>query len=177
MMKNAVLIGFMGTGKTSTGRLLASRLGYSFVDTDRKIEKECHLTIKQLFAEHGETYFREQEAAVVRKVARQHHLVISTGGGTILNPDNMKALRKKGVIVSLTASVEVILERTSRKNTRPLLENQTMEERRAAITKLRAQREDLYKQADLIIDTSELSPLQVVEQIMSFVRKEVKQRA
>lgn len=176
-MKNIVLIGFMGTGKTSTGRLLANRLGYSFVDTDYKIEKDCKQTIKEMFEAHGESYFREKEAAVVQKISRQRQVVVSTGGGTILNPANMQALRKNGIIISLTASVDVILERTGRRNTRPLLEHKDAEARREIITALRAEREVLYKRADLIINTSDLTPLQVVEKIMRFVKKDVKPHA
>lgn len=176
-MRNIVLIGFMGTGKTSTGRLLANRLGYAFVDTDYKIEKDNKMTIKDMFANFGETYFRQKEATVVQKISRQKQLVIATGGGTVLNPANSKVLRANSIVVSLTASVEVILERTGRKNTRPILERCTAGERRELIEKLQLERSSLYKQADLIIDTGDLTPLQVVEKILAFVRKDVKPRA
>lgn len=170
-MKNVVLIGFMGTGKTSTGRLLANKLGYSFVDTDQRIEKEYKMTIKEMFSQHGEAYFREKEAAMVQKLAGQKRMVISTGGGTILNPENRRILRSCGCVISLTAPIEVILERTGRRNTRPLLEQGGEAERKQRVISLLAERKDLYAQSDLTIDTGSMSPLQVVEKIMAFMKK------
>ena len=170
-MNNIYLIGFMGTGKTSTGRLLANRLGYSFVDTDQRIEKEYKMTIKEMFVQHGEAYFREKEAAMVQKLAGQKRIVISTGGGTILDPENRRILRSCGCVISLTAPVEVILERTGRRNTRPLLEQGGEDERRQRVIALLEARKDLYAQSDLMIDTGSLSPLQVVEKITAFIRK------
>lgn len=166
-MKNIVLIGFMGTGKTSTGRLLASRLGRPFIDIDRKIEKECGMTITEIFAMKGEEYFRMKERTVIARVSRYTNAVIATGGGVALQPENMSRLRKNGVIISLTASKEAILERTGRRNTRPLLERPDREE---FVARLLAQREKYYQIADLRIDTTNCSPHQVTEQIISFLR-------
>lgn len=168
-MRNVVLIGFMGTGKTSTGKLLANRLGYFFIDTDNKIEIDNKISINDMFAQYGEKYFRDKETETICKVAEYHNAVISTGGGVVLNEDNMIALRKKGIVITLTASVNVILERTGRrKNTRPLLEE---EDRRQIIVDLLETRQALYQRADLILDTSELSPLQVTDEIIKFIRK------
>lgn len=169
-MRNIVLIGFMGTGKTSTGKLLASRLGYSFIDTDSRIEAINKISISAMFAMHGEKYFREKEVELIRKVSRCHHAVISTGGGVILNPANMVALRKNGIIISLQASVDAILERTSRRNARPLL---AQEDRRETITTLLKQRLERYEQANFVIDTTDLSPMQVTDEIISFIRRDV----
>lgn len=168
-MRNVVLIGFMGTGKTSTGKLLANRLGYFFIDTDNKIEIDNKISINDMFAQYGEKYFRDKEAEAIHKVAECHNAVISTGGGVVLNEDNMVALRRNGIIITLKASVDVILERTGRrKNTRPLLKE---EDRRQIIVDLLETRDSLYQRADLIIDTSELSPLQVTDEIIKFIRK------
>ena len=168
-MRNVVLIGFMGTGKTSTGKLLASRLGYFFIDTDNKIEIDNKISINYMFAQYGEKFFRDKEAETIRKVAEYHSAVISTGGGVVLNEDNMIALRQNGIVITLTASVDVILERTGRrKNTRPLLKE---EDRRQIIVDLLENRHELYQRADLILDTSELSPLQVTDEIIKFIRK------
>lgn len=168
-MRNVVLIGFMGTGKTSTGKLLANRLGYFFIDTDNKIEIDNKISINDMFAQYGEKYFRNKEAETIHKVAEYHNAVISTGGGVVLNEDNMIALRQNGIIITLKASIDVILERTGRrKNTRPLLKE---EDRRQIIVDLLETRDALYQRADLIIDTSELSPLQVTDEIIKFIRK------
>lgn len=167
-MKNIILIGFMGTGKTSTGRLLASRLGYSFIDTDYKIEQLAKLTISEMFVQYGEGYFREREAEMIRRVSRYRQAVISTGGGVVLNQENMKYLRNSGVVIALQASVNTILERTSRRQSRPLLEN---EDRSQAVFGLMESRRALYQKADLCIDTSDLTPRQVVEKIIDWLKK------
>lgn len=168
-MKNIVLIGFMGTGKTSTGKLLANRMGYSFVDTDAKIEQECQMSIKEMFAVYGEAYFREREAKLAERLADGSNAVISTGGGVVLNPENMKFLRRNGVIVCLKAAIDVIVERTGRRSSRPLLEK---EDRLKAVSELLRAREPLYAQADFSLDTSGISPLQATEDILEFIKRE-----
>lgn len=168
-MKNVVLIGFMGTGKTSTGRLLASRLGRPFVDIDRKFELECNMSVAEYFKLHGEMAFRQKEKAIIAKVARYSYSVIATGGGSVLDPDNFNKLKANGIIVSLTASVDTIVERTGRrKGTRPLLD---CENPREIVAVLLEQRVSIYQKADFIIDTSILSPHQVAERIISFLRQ------
>ena len=92
-MKNIVLIGFMGTGKTSTGKLLANKLGYAFIDMDSKIEAEEKMTIKDIVARYGEKYFRKKEAMLVQQIAEKKNVVVSTGGGTVMNPENMIILQ------------------------------------------------------------------------------------
>ncbi|MBP2645402.1 MAG: Shikimate kinase [Firmicutes bacterium] len=166
--KNIVLIGFMGTGKTSVGRLLAARLGRLFVDVDKQIEVMNGMEIKEMFSAYGEEYFRQKEAEAVRKISRRHRTVIATGGGVVLNPQNMRNLAKTGIIISLTASVSTILERTGRRNTRPLLNRPDREE---VVTKLLEEREELYKKADFIIDTDGASPYQVSDRIILLLKK------
>lgn len=167
-MKNVILIGFMGTGKTSTGRLLANRIGYSFIDTDNKIEAVNKMSIPEMFRKYGEKYFRERETEIIKNIAKYHHAVISTGGGVVLNPHNMNLLSQNGVVVSLTASIDSILERTSRRNSRPLLETV---DRRKVIEELLKSRIEFYRKADCVIDTSNISPLQVTDKIIDFMRK------
>lgn len=167
-MKNIVLIGFMGTGKTSAGKLLASRLGYSFIDTDSKIEQTYQMTIPDLFEKYGEAGFRQKEHEMILVVAGCRQAVISTGGGVVLNPVNMAVLKENGIVISLKASVDVILERTGRRHNRPLLEQ---EDRRAAVESLLESRLALYEQADLVIDTSAYSPMQVVERVFDYLKK------
>lgn len=168
-MKNVVLIGFMGTGKSCTGRLLAGRLGRPFIDVDRKIEQESGLAIGEIFAQHGEAYFRAREKDVIARVARYRKAVIATGGGVVLDADNMQRLRAGGVIICLTASVQTILERTGRRNTRPLLARPDREE---IVARLLAERAPLYAQADFILDTSNIPPRMAAEKIIAFLRQE-----
>lgn len=165
-MKNIVLIGFMGVGKSSTGKVLAAKLGASFIDMDLVIEAEEGISIPEIFAKYGEDYFRKKEADLVERVAIRQDTVISTGGGTIKNVQNLKRLQNSGVIVSLTADVDTILERTSHRGDRPVLDNADKGDRRAAIEKLLKEREGMYSQADFTIDTSDKSPMQVVDCII-----------
>ena len=169
-MRNVVLIGFMGTGKTSTGKMLAAKLGAAFIDMDQKIEEEAGMSIPDMFARKGEAYFREQERALVKRLAARRNAVISTGGGTVKNPDNLADFKKSGVIVCLSASVDAVLARTNRRGTRPVLDGADQGDRRKAVEQLMAERRELYKQADYTIDTSELSPLLVVENIVRFLK-------
>jgi shikimate kinase len=171
-MNNVVLIGFMGTGKTSSGKLLASRLGYRFVDLDQAIEAAAGKSIPQIFADEGEAVFRQQEKAMTQKIAAGQHTVISTGGGTVKDPENMMALRRNGAIVCLTADVDAVLERTGHHGSRPVLDKEDHGDRREAVRKLMLERQHLYAQADHTVDTTELSPLQVVEDIVHYLQKE-----
>lgn len=167
-MKNVVLIGFMGTGKSSIGRLLACRLRRPFVDTDKKIEREYGMSIPEIFQQYGEAGFRSREAAVVAKASRYTNAVISTGGGIVLSADNIKRLRTNSVIIALSASSKMILERTSRRNNRPLL---NQHDREQIIIKLLNERAPLYAVGDYTVDTTNYTPHQVVEKIITFLRE------
>ncbi len=167
-MKNIVLIGFMGTGKTSTGRLLAGRLGRPFIDTDRMMEHESGLAVGEMFARHGEAYFRAREKDLIARVSRRRKTVIATGGGAVLDPENMERLRAGGVIICLTASTQTILERTGRRNTRPLLARPDREE---VVARMMAERAPLYAQADFVLDTSNIPPRVAAEKIIAFLRQ------
>src|SRR5262245_38860810 len=108
---NLILVGFMGTGKTSAGQAVAARLGWQFVDTDLMIEARCGRPVAAIFAEEGEAAFRAAEAETVREAAALRHAVIATGGGVLNDPANLAALQASGVLVCLTALPEVILAR------------------------------------------------------------------
>ncbi len=141
---NIILTGFMGTGKTTLGRLLAKRIGYKFIDTDAQIEKQIGQTIADLFQTQGETAFRKLEAKLVKELAQQEGLVIATGGGLVLDPTNVATLSKTGQIICLTASPEEILARVSKQqDVRPLLQEK---DPRAKIIELLQQRETIYQQ-------------------------------
>ena len=167
-MKNIVLLGFMGTGKTSVGRLLAARLRRPFIDIDQKIEMQCGSTISEIFQQHGEAAFREQERAVIAKASRYTNAVIATGGGVVLERENILRLKSNGVLISLTAPADVILARTARRTTRPLLDCQNREQ---TIRNLLAIREPLYQVADYIVDTSSGSIRHVTEKIIALLRQ------
>ncbi len=121
---NIILTGFMGTGKSTLGRLLAVKLGYRFVDTDQLIEAQIGQSIAELFAQQGEAAFRRLEAELVEDLAQKSRLVIATGGGLVLNPDNVTTLARTGLIFCLTALPQEILERIScQQQIRPLLQD------------------------------------------------------
>jgi shikimate kinase / 3-dehydroquinate synthase len=164
-VRNIVLIGFMGTGKSEVGQFLARRLGWAFVDTDRKVEMRERATVAQIFARHGEARFRQAEVKVVEIVAARPHTVIATGGGVVLRPENMKHLRRHGWIVCLTAPVDVLVQRLGNARSRPLLRGNVREN----ITRLLDERRPLYRDADLMIDVSQATPERIVEAIMAFV--------
>ena len=164
MKENLILIGFMGTGKTSLGKLLANRLGRGFIDLDQKIEHDADMTIPQIFELHGEKYFRELEKKAVREVSERKNLVIATGGGTVKDAENVLLLKNSGVIICLTTDPEEIFRRTERRGERPVLDGGG-EERLETIKKLLAEREIFYSQADYTIDTTDWSPLQIMNDI------------
>ena len=167
-MKNVVLIGFMGTGKTSVGRLLAARLGCAFHDLDKKIEECCGMSIPAMFAQHGEPYFRAREKEAVRAAAERTNLVIATGGGTVKDAENVALLRQNGVLVALTADVDTILQRA--RGARPVLDSADAGDRRAAVVRLLEERRHLYESADITVDTSGRAPLEVAEYIIQATR-------
>ena len=168
MKNNVVLIGFMGTGKTSVGRMLAQRLKRTFVDVDKKIEQAEGVSITEIFHARGEVEFRQIEQEMIARVSRYNHSVIATGGGAVLMKENIARLRKNGVIIALTAAPEVIVARTARRGGRPLLE---CADPAQAVKELMLQRAELYRQADCTFDTSIHSPQQVVEDIVIFLRQ------
>jgi len=162
-MKNIVLSGFMGTGKTVIGRKLAGRLGVRLVELDAEIEKAEGMTIKEIFSRFDEPYFRDRETAMVKKFAIQDNVVISTGGGVVLREENMKALREKGVIVCLKATPETILKRTSTSGKRPLL---NVDDPLKKIRDILDYRQPFYEKADIIIETDSLSPTEIADEII-----------
>jgi len=165
MKSNIVLIGFMGTGKSSIGRRLAAKLHKTFIDTDREIENVTGLSIDQLFNRFGETRFRSEEELIVKKVSERRDCIIATGGGVVLNPDNVACLRQNGTVICLTASPQVIHQRVGRRN-RPLLKKDRSPER---IEQMLRERDPFYRCADLTIDTTNFDPDDIIQKIMEFI--------
>ncbi|MCD6574598.1 shikimate kinase, partial [Candidatus Aerophobetes bacterium] len=161
---NIVLVGFMGTGKSSVGKELSRVLGKRYIDVDEIIQKKENCSIPRIFAEKGEDYFRKVEEEVIREVSRIDESVISTGGGAVLKRENMENLKKGGIVICLKANLQTILERTTGDEQRPLLN--THLDRKERIKQLLKKRMPFYNKADIIIDTSSLSVLQTVDRIV-----------
>jgi shikimate kinase len=149
---NIILTGFMGCGKTTVGRRLAKALNYAFIDTDQQIEERCNATVQKIFSTKGEESFREMESDLARELGKREGLVISTGGGMMLNPKNVAALCANGRVFCLVATPEEIFKRISgnKKAKRPLLDTPDPLKR---IIELMQQRKQNYAQF-LQIDTS-----------------------
>ena len=154
-IRNLALIGFMGTGKSAVGRVLAEMLQFHFLDTDHLIEERAGTTVKDLFEQHGEPAFRDLERRLVEELAQATDTVIATGGGLPLNPVNLASLKSHALVVCLWAPPERILERVKTHNHRPLLNHP---DPLSKIKELLASRESCYRQADVLINT-EMRPL------------------
>lgn len=166
-MKNIVLTGFMGTGKTAVGNELSGMLDMELVDIDTEIELSQKKTINDIFKNHGEQHFREIETGVIKKFSEKENIIISTGGGAVLKTGNMDLLRKNSIIFCLNASPETIFERTSRSGDRPLLK---VEDPMAKIKELLNYRMTFYEKAGIMIDTDSKTPLQIAGEIMEIFR-------
>ncbi len=164
MGKNIVLIGFMGTGKSSIGIRLAQKLKMEFVDMDREIESVIGISIAEIFKRYGELRFRSEELLIARKVGMREDTVIATGGGTVLVDENINALRENGILICLDASPIDIFNRVNRKKgTRPLLKkNVSVED----IEGLLQEREEFYACADVRVNTSAKNMDTVINEIL-----------
>ena len=164
---NLVLIGFMGTGKSTVGRECARILGFRFRDSDRLVEQRAGKSVAAIFEEDGEAVFREMESSAIRTLAATNPLVLSTGGGAPMDPANIARLRRKGFVVLLWTDPRAILVRIGNPASRPLLDmGRTNPE--ARITELLAIRETVYRSAaDATIDTTSLTRQQTVERVIA----------
>ena len=147
---NLYLVGFMGTGKSTVGRAVAQKLGFTLVDSDHEIERQQNKTIPEIFASEGEPAFRAMERAFVEGGHPAERTIVSCGGGLVVQPGMLALLKTKGVVVCLHASIETILARTSRHQHRPLLVAENPEER---LRTLYSAREPIYKQSGTVILT------------------------
>ena len=164
MKKNLILCGFMGSGKSTIGKLLSEKLGARFIDTDTYIEQKEGMTISEIFKTHGEDYFRQREYEVCEELSQLKKTVISTGGGTLLREENMRALKKNGVVFLLNISSRTVLTRLKNDTTRPLLQQADKEK---TVKMMLSNRIPLYNRAaDYVIDAEE-SPRKVCLKILS----------
>ena len=162
---NLTITGFMGTGKTTVGGILAERLGRRLVDMDVRIEEDFGKTIAQIFADDGEALFRQAEARLCQTLARESDLVIATGGGTLVSEENRQALESGGPVVCLTAGVDTVLQRVETFEDRPLLPGDR-EEKRRNIERLLLSRRDAYGQIPLRVPTDGISADIVAERVL-----------
>ena len=153
----------MAVGKSAVGRNLAKRLGRRFVDLDRVIEKSAGMKVREIFDQKGEAYFRQLEKQTLARVLSNDGQVIATGGGVVLDDDNLALLRKQTLLIGLSASTDTILKRVGESATRPLL-NRT--DRREQIEELLNSRRARYAQAHVTIDTGDLTLNQVIDKII-----------
>ena len=160
---NLALIGFMGTGKTSVGRLVAELLDFEYLDTDEMIQAATGKTVTEIFKNDGEKNFRALEEKVVAELASRRKTVIATGGGLSTNPKNLASLKSCALIVCLWASPEKIWERVKNQSHRPLLHDTNPQ---AKIRELLATRAPFYKQADVLLNTELRSVREVAQQIV-----------
>lgn len=158
-MSNVFLVGPMGAGKSTIGRLLASEMKLDFRDTDREIEERSGVDIPWIFDKEGEAGFRQRETAILDDLSQFDNLLLATGGGIVLKPENRKILASRGRVVYLKTTVDEQVRRTGRDTKRPLLNNDNP---RAVLEALMQQRDPLYREiADYIIDTDGRSPREV----------------
>ncbi len=160
--KNIILTGFMGSGKSTVGKEIATRLKCDFYDTDKIIEKEQNRTISDIFREEGEDYFRLLEKLVVADICRKSDIVIATGGGTLLFKDNLEMLTQTGIVFCLTANFDILISRMGNRKNRPMV----AEKNRTAILELYESRIDGYNKLPNQIDTSDISPQEVADRII-----------
>ena len=167
-MTSVILVGPMGAGKSTIGRLLAKELRLPFKDSDKEIEARTGADIPWIFDVEGEQGFREREQAVIAELCDQGDMVLATGGGVVMRPENRAALRSGGCVVYLHASVEQQIHRTAKDRNRPLLRTADPAK---VLADLLALRDPLYREvADVIVETDERPPRMVVQQIIERIQ-------
>ncbi len=164
--RSIVLVGMMGAGKTSIGRRLAARLNVSFVDADAEIELAADMSIPDIFAVHGEPYFRAGEARVIARLLEHGPQVLATGGGAFMNAQTRATLREKAVTVWLKADLDVLARRVRRRNDRPLLKT---EDPAATLANLLLVREPVYAEADVTVVSRDVTHDVIVDEIIAAV--------
>lgn len=158
-----VLVGLMGAGKTSVGRRLAEKLGIPFVDADHEIEAAAGKPIKEIFADHGEAYFREGERRVIQRLIGNGAQVLATGGGAYMNEDTRERIQRHGISVWLRASLPILMKRVAKRQDRPLLQADDPE---TVMRGLIEKRYPVYSQADLTVESRDVQHGQMVNDVI-----------
>lgn len=171
-MRNVFLIGYMGVGKTTIGKLLSAELGVEFIDLDKYIENRYRKTIHELFETKGEDGFRKIESEMLHEVATFQNVLISTGGGTPCFYDNMEVMNKMGITVYVKAPVEQLVSRLlASKNVRPLIQSKSPKELKVFVTQHLAQRNVYYSQAMIVYENEHLTSLSPVNISVEAIKK------
>ncbi len=163
--RSVVLVGMMGAGKSSIGRRLAARLGIPFVDADAEIESAAGMTIAEIFAKHGEPYFRAGEARVIARLLENGPQVLATGGGAVMDQHTRDLIHIKGISVWLKADLDLLLKRTKRRNDRPLADR---------MKDLLPLREPVYAQSDIIVQSRDEPHDAIIDEIIAAMPKYLK---
>jgi shikimate kinase len=161
----------MGTGKTAIGRRLASALGMRFFDSDEEIEKVAGMPVSQVYRKYGEIRLRSEENLVIERIAKNRHCVVAMGGNFLPDKDRLEYLKRSFFVISLTARPEVIYERVKRRNNRPMIKKGDGMDQ---IVQMIQEREQIYRDADFQLDTSEMDFQQIVDRILGYVHNENK---
>lgn len=164
--RSLVLVGMMGSGKSSIGRRLALTLDLPFSDADLAIEQAAGMPVGDIFAAHGEPYFREGEERVIKRLLQTGPQVIATGGGAVLSAKTRAGIAKSAVSVWLRAPVELLLQRVSRRDNRPLLKTA---DPRAVLTRLLSEREAFYREADLVYESRDCPHETAIDEVLSLL--------
>ncbi|MCG0278418.1 MAG: shikimate kinase [Thermanaeromonas sp.] len=164
---NIVLVGFMASGKTTVGRLLATYLGWEFVDTDIEVEKVAGSSIPAIFSQKGEAYFRQVEKEVITRVVAGSRKVIATGGGVVSDPENRERLWAGNKVVWLKVPLDIVWQRAAGDKSRPLLQGRTREQ----VEALLKERELYYAMAHLHVEVEGKGPSQIAREIMEGLGK------
>ena len=165
---NIFIVGPMGSGKSTVGKIISDELFLNFFDTDDEIESRTGASIDWIFDLEGEEGFRKRESSILEEMVKQNSIVLSTGGGIILSDSNREMLSSRGTVFYLSTPISVQIERTSKDKDRPLLKNGDPEE---ILTKLQKERKDLYESvSDHVIETENKSSQEVASEIINFVK-------
>ncbi|HLA20152.1 MAG TPA: shikimate kinase [Pseudolabrys sp.] len=163
--RSIVLVGMMGAGKSSIGRRLAGRLAIPFVDADGEIESAAGMTIAEIFAKHGEPYFRAGEARVIARLLDNGPSVLATGGGSVMDAHTRDLIREKGVSVWLNADVDVLVKRTKRRSDRPLVDK---------IKELMPLRQPFYAESAIVVQSRDEPHDTIIDEIIAALVRQLK---
>lgn len=166
--RSIVLIGLMGCGKSSVGKRLAHKLGLPFVDADEEIERVADKTIVEIFADHGEDYFRSGERRVISRLLGAGPQVLATGGGAFINPETRANIKDRGISVWLRADLPILMRRVSKRETRPLLKTTDPE---GVMRDLIAARYPIYAEADITVESRDVPHDTIVTEVLTALRK------
>ncbi|MCU0377751.1 MAG: shikimate kinase [Bacteroidales bacterium] len=168
---NIYLIGFMGSGKSTTGRKIAASLRWNFADTDKLIETQYSMSVPEIFTQKGEKFFREAEGSALRSVSSKARMVVACGGCTPCSEENIRLMKSTGVVVYIKLPVAALVSRLEKSRTsRPLLKNQRGADLAATVTELMNMRSQWYEQADIVADGLTITIDDLTGQLAAFIR-------